>query len=115
MLNVLRLIPFNAYLTTGAVVIALAAGWWALDTYQDGRAAEARVEVLLREAEDARNALTRERARAAADLAAVEEEAAQERARAESVAALLESIDQSDAGRDAPVAPVLLDTLRRLR
>lgn len=63
---------------------------------------------------EAENARARERA--ARSMATAEAALAQERARAEAALSILEAIDQAAAvpGQDGEVAPVLLDTLKRL-
>lgn len=110
-----KLIPIRAWFSIAAVAAILAAGWWGVSTYRDGQAAKAQAVLLQREVAAAHAALALERARSAADLAAVAAEADAARARQDDLDALLDTINAGDPAGDAPVAPVLLDTLRRLK
>ncbi|MCG6111571.1 MAG: hypothetical protein MEQ74_05200 [Paracoccus sp.] len=112
---VLKLIPIRAWLSIAGVVVLFAAGWWGVSTYRDGQAAEAQILHLQREVAAAQAALALERARSAADLAAVAAEADAARVRQDDLDALLDAINAADPAGDAPVAPILLDTLRRLK
>lgn len=111
----LKLIPLRAWLAAGLIAIVAAVAWWGVGVYRDGQEAQAQVLVLQREVAAAQAALALERARTAADTAAVEEEAAAEQARQATIDAILDSINRYDPASDAPVAPVLLDTLRSLK
>lgn len=100
-------------LVAGMALSALLFAGWLLWTGQKAKLQLVDVQAELA-ASEAENARARERA--ARSLAAAQTALAEERQRAEAALSLLEAIDTAAVipGQDGDVAPVLLDTLKRL-
>ena len=105
----------NICLLAAAVVFT----WLAIDRIRDQatdlQALETRAIQAEQSAVDAQSALEAERETHAAELKALRQERDAERARAADAQDLLDSIRAAPAEDDAPVAPVLSDTLDALR
>lgn len=110
-----RLLPIRTWLAIGGIVALVAAGIFVFKSYQDGQDAKRQVLQLEEKMEEQRRAFEREKARTFIDMDTINQELTAETARQTAQDSILNDINASIPSNDAPIAPVLRDTLNSLR